>query len=177
MRWFAIPVVMFVSAWSMAATGLTAEAEKGASTEPSSAPAAATQAAEERGFRKAPPAHLEQIQGLWTRTEKTSFFSSQRIAKEIKGDVETLTTYDSDGNVLSAHTVKIKLALAGPIRVFVFSDLKYTEGPNKGKKADGTQAYIYKVVGDKFIEVWGILGDADSPIRTLRWKRQPSAAP
>jgi hypothetical protein len=172
MKWFAIPVVTFVSAWSMAATGLTAEVEKGTSTEPSSAPAAATQTDEERGFRKAPPAHLEQVQGLWTRTQKTSFFSSQRITKEIKGDVETLTTYDSDGNVLSAHTVKIKLALAGPIRVFAFSDLKYTEGPNKGEKANGTQAYIYKVAGNTFIEVWGILGDADSPIRALRWKRQ-----
>jgi hypothetical protein len=176
MRWLTIALVTFVSASSMAATGLTAEAEKGASTEPISAPAAATQTDEERGFRKAPPAHLEQVQGLWARTEKTSFFSSQRITKEIKGDVETLTTYDSDGNVLSAHTVKIKLALAGPIRVFVFSDLKYTEGPNKGEKANGTQAYIYKVAGDKFIEFWGILGDADSPVLTHRWKRQPSTA-
>ncbi len=66
-------------------------------------------------------------------------------------------------------------ALAGQIRVFAFSDLTYTEGPNKGEKANGTQAYIYKVAGDKFIEFWGILGDADSPILTHRWKRQPSA--
>lgn len=47
-----------------------------------------------------------------------------------------------------------------------------TEGPHKGHKVDGTQAYAYKVVDDTFVEMWGILGEKNTEIRTLRWRRQ-----
>ena len=36
---------------------------------------------------------------------------------------------------------------------------------------EGEFAYVYKVVGDKFIEIWGVLEDGDATIRVLEWNR------
>ena len=123
----------------------------------------------------APKEDLEQTQGLWVRTERSGLFSSHRITKQIEGDKETLTEYDSNGKVTVAHTVKVKLYRAGPIRIFTYSDMTLTEGPNKGERRETTGAYIYKIVDDKFIEIWGVLGDGDDKIRHLRWTRQKTA--
>ena len=61
----------------------------------------------------APAEDLDLVQGVWTRTERTGLFGRQRITKEIKDQVEILTTYDSRGDVSNAHTVKIGLRRAG----------------------------------------------------------------
>ena len=74
-----------------------------------------------------------------------------------------------------AHTVKVALYRLGPIRIFSYSDMVFTEGPNKGQRSETVGAYIYKVVGDTFIEIWGILGEGDDTIRELRWTRQSGA--
>jgi hypothetical protein len=120
---------------------------------------------------KAPEEDLEQIQGMWARPLQIDDSDSGRVTKEVKGNVETVTYYDNEGNVQNAHTTRIKLQRAGPIRIFAYSDVTYVAGPKEGQKAEGG-AYIYKVVDDTFIEIWGVLGDADDQIRALRWKHQ-----
>ena len=132
--------------------------------------------AEEEALGEAAPAEdLDAIQGLWVRTERVGLFGSKRTTKEVEGDAETVTYYDSKGNVERAHKVKITLRRVGPIKVFVFHDHEVTAGPDKGEKMEGSRAYIYKVVGDTFVEIWGVLGDEDQEIRVLRWKRQKAA--
>jgi hypothetical protein len=127
-----------------------------------------------RGLVPAPADDLERIQGLWTRTERTGLFAKQRVNKEVKGDTETVTYYDSSDEVASAHTVKIELYRAGPLKIFAFRDQTFTAGPNEGEKHQGPVAYVYKVVGDTFIEIWGVLEEDDSTVRVLRWTRASS---
>ena len=180
MKCLTMVFVTWAAVGTLAATVAAAEAEEGPSTDPVAERVttkeadrfAANEDGEKQGFRKAPQAHLDEIQGRWARTEKTGFLSSQKLTKEINSDSETLTTYDSQGNVVSAHKVKVKLGLAGPIRVFFFTDQEFTKGPQAGRKVKGTQAYLYKIVGDTFIEIWGVLGDGDDEIRVMRWQRQ-----
>jgi hypothetical protein len=121
----------------------------------------------------APAEDLEAIQGVWSRTERVGLFGKQRMTKEIKGDTESVTIYTSSGEVSSAHTVKVELRRAGPIKVFMFKDQTFTAGPNQGQTMDATIGYVYKVVDDTFIEIWGILEEGDAEVRVLRWKRSP----
>jgi hypothetical protein len=181
--WITLFVVLVVAARNLQPSGIAAEAEKAVEAVTESAAVSAeaspstTEDADESPFRAAPQADLDAVQGLWERTEKSGFFSSQRLTKQIRGDSETVTTHDSSGNVVSEHTVKIRLGRAGPIRVFLYSGQEFTEGPQAGTKLKGTQAYVYKVVGDTFVEIWGVLGDRDNEIRVLRWQRRAAAPP
>ena len=100
------------------------------------------------------------------------FSKPRRTTKEVKGDTETVTYYDGNGEVVRAHTAKIRLGRAGPLRTFTFYDVTYTAGPKKGQKEEGEKSYVYKVVDDTFIEIWGVLEDSDKRVRALRWKRE-----
>jgi len=132
---------------------------------------AAAEAKEELPGVEAPAEDLKAIQGLWSRKERTGLFGSRQITKQIEGDVETVTYYDYRGNVERANTVKVKLRQAGPIRLFVFTDYKVIKGPSTGYQADWERTYIYKVVDDTFVEIWGVLGDKDEELKVLRWRR------
>lgn len=114
---------------------------------------------------------LKQIQGIWVRTERSGLFSSRRITKNIQGDRETVTYYNSDGSVEHAHAVTFAVRRAGPVRIFSFSDQEMTAGPDQGKKTDARGEYVYKVVGETFVEIWGVLGDEDRDPEVLRWQR------
>ncbi len=57
------------------------------------------------------------------------------------------------------------------MRVFTYSEQEFTAGPNQGAEAGGTGAYVYKVVGDTFVEIWGVLDDTDREIEVMRWQR------
>ncbi|MHC4404798.1 MAG: M56 family metallopeptidase [Planctomycetota bacterium] len=130
----------------------------------------------------APEKDLEQIQGVWVQTTTEEgllgevLSSKPRLAKkEVKGDTETVTFYDSKGSVLRAHTAKIQLRRAGPLRVFTFYDITHLAGPKKGEKEEGPKSYVYKMVDDTFVEIWGVLEESDSRVHALRWKRDKSA--
>jgi len=43
-----------------------------------------------------------------------------------------------------------------------------------GQTEEGSKAYIYKVVDDVFVEIWGVLDESDSRVRALRWERERS---
>ena len=105
-------------------------------------------------------------------TAEGLFSKPRRTTKEVKGDTETVTYYDSKGNVLRAHTAKIRLGRTGPLKTLTFYDTTYTAGPKKGQKEEGEKSYVYKVVDDTFVEIWGVLEDSDSRVHALRWKRE-----
>ena len=121
-----------------------------------------------------PQKDLQRIQGLWVRTVPGDelFSSAGKTTKEVKGDTETVTYYDGSGTVLRSHTAKIRLQRAGPMRIFTFCDITHTAGPKEGEKEEGNKAYVYKVVDDTFVEMWGVLDDSDSRVHAIRWTRE-----
>ena len=138
-------------------------------------PETGAQPGTEPEFQPAPASDLDAIQGYWVRTERggvMELFRPRTVTKLVRGDSETLTTCDHEGNVISAHTAKIRLLRGGPIRVFSYSDLTYTAGPDAGTETGQGGVYLYKVVGDTFVEIWGVLGEEDSDPRILRWTRE-----
>jgi len=121
-------------------------------------------------------ADLTAVQGVWERTlADGSGKVVGRATKNIQGDVETITYYDNAGSVLRAHRVKIAVLREGPVRVFQYREPEIVAGPGQGEKLpDVVGRYIYKVQGDVFVEIQGVLTDEEQRAATmLEWKRLP----
>jgi hypothetical protein len=116
-------------------------------------------------------ADLAAIAGLWERSVVTPDGRTFRILKDVKDGGETLTTVDQDGRILHAHTVDIRLKREGAIRVFLFSNRRITEGPDRGRRVAGSSGYAYRVRGDELVEVHGLLDIDDGEPGVVVWKR------
>lgn len=127
-----------------------------------------------------PPAggrDLEALQGTWERAQVLPEPAGQpaqggRVVKVVKGNRETVTTYDRSGAETYAHAVDFRLERQGDVRVFTFFNREVTAGPSKGLKVAEPSSYIYRVRGDGFEEVWGFLpGQEGRELLAARWKR------
>ena len=96
----------------------------------------------------------------------------QRVVKQVGGDTETVTTYGPGGEVLSAHTAKVKLSRRGDVPVYTFYDHRITAGPEAGRSESAPRSYVYRLRGDELDEVWGLLpGQEQREIVVKRWRR------
>ena len=115
-----------------------------------------------------------QIQGTWEQQPEQGPASSprQRVVKEVKGDTETVTTYAADGKVLHAQTARIRLSRSGKVPVYTFSDRQITAGPEAGRSDAAPRSFVYRLRGDEFDEVWGLLpGQEQREVVVKRWRR------
>lgn len=120
---------------------------------------------------------LSRLQGTWELQpdEVQSSSPQQRVVKQVQGNTETVTTYGPNGQVINAHVADFRLGRRGGIPVFTFSRPRITAGPDEGETAPGGRTYIYRVQGEEFDEVWGLLpGQEQRPVEVKRWKRAAS---
>lgn len=128
--------------------------------DPPKAKAAETATAEE----------LAKVQGKWVRSMRTDS-GTFKVIKEHKGNETTVTFFDSEGNVVAAKKSQFRLEQTGKVRIFTFFNNVITAGPQKGQTDKASTSYIYRVTGDTFVEVNGLLiGDATEPV-AFTWKR------
>ncbi|MBT4866970.1 MAG: hypothetical protein HON53_17845 [Planctomycetaceae bacterium] len=116
---------------------------------------------------------LAAVQGRWERplTDNNGNVVGNAV-KEIKGDIETISYFDAAGQLRHAHKVKVKLKRLGRARLFSYTNIGITAGPNKGRKVEGGGSYLYKVEGDKFLEITNALvGEEKDELTVLTWKR------
>jgi serine/threonine protein kinase len=122
-----------------------------------------------------PKADLEQLQGKWERvsaTEGSPLGEATRVVKEINGNKEIVTWYDSNGDVLRSHSVAIKLARSGKVKTFSYSDMEMMHGPAKGQKVNVKGSFIYGLDKDTFYEANNLLEAAGAEPPSLAiWKR------
>src|SRR5689334_10450447 len=101
---------------------------------------------------------LAAVQGVWEREAPTGVdLGYQRATKDIRGNRETVTFYDADGKILRRHQVDFKLSRTGDVKVFTYSNMEVTEGDQKGTKTPQAYSYLYRVKGNQFWEVEGLL--------------------
>jgi hypothetical protein len=117
---------------------------------------------------------LQAVQGLWERPLRDQDGNVVgRATKHVQKNNETVTYYDRDGNVLHAHRVQIMLRREGGVRHFLHSPKEIIAGPEKGKKSDRGGGYIYKIEGDRFLEIRGIqIGEERERAGILVWTRK-----
>src|SRR5688572_31067519 len=83
------------------------------------------------------------LQGRWEQqAQEESGEKGQRVVKEVKGDAETVTTYDSAGKVVHGQTAKFRLRRDGPVRVYEFYNRRVTAGPEQGRFRDAPRSFI-----------------------------------
>lgn len=110
------------------------------------------------------------VQGTWMRILQTENGPIKAI-KQHKGKTTTLTFYDANGNVLAAKTSEFRLNTSGKVRIFRFFNNVATAGPQLGQSDNASKSYIYRVTGDTFFEINGLLiGDEAEPV-IFTWQR------
>ena len=113
---------------------------------------------------------LATVQGKWVRTVKTDR-GTFKVVKEHKGNETTVTWLDSEGNVVAAKKSQFRLEQTGKVRILTFFNNVITAGPQQGQTDKAPTSYIYRVTGDTFFEVNGLLiGDDTEPV-AFTWKR------
>ncbi|MDA1055513.1 MAG: hypothetical protein O3C40_34370 [Planctomycetota bacterium] len=122
--------------------------------------AAATTTAEE----------LAEVQGKWVRTMTTPS-GVFKVVKEHKGNNTTVTFMDSEGRIVEAKKSEFRLENTGKVRIFTFFNNVITAGLQKGRTDNEPHSYIYRITGDTFVEVNGLLiGDDATPV-AFTWER------
>ena len=121
---------------------------------------------------------LQLLQGTWERTRVLPGQPGPpgpqegRVVKGVKGNRETVTTYDKEGKQTYAHSVEFRLERQGNVRVFTFFNREVTAGPSKGQKVAEPASYIYRLRGDTLEEVWGFLpGQETRELLAAKWRR------
>ena len=129
------------------------------------------------GGTSSPSQDLKALQGRWERPltgDDDAHEGAARVVKEIKGNRETVTYFDDAGKPVHVTTADFKLQAAGPVNVYTFSNLKVTQGQDKGANpSDQPLSYIYRVDGDLYYEAHGLLTNspAGSTPSVVRWER------
>ena len=124
---------------------------------------------------------LSALQGRWELLPENPGGSEtprQRVVKEISGNSETVTTYGPGGQVLQAQTAQFRLSRSGPVGVYTVQNPKVTAGPSEGDATASPRrlAYVYRVRGSEFDEVWGLLpGQESREVVVKRWRRAGAA--
>jgi len=119
-----------------------------------------------------------QLQGTWEQRPEEGAGAAaantpkQRVVKQIRGDTETVTTYGPNGQVVHAQTARFRLSRSGDVPVYTFFDRRITAGPEQGRAEDASKSFVYRLRGDEFDEVWGLLpGQEQRELMIKRWKR------
>jgi len=123
---------------------------------------------------------LSGLQGTWEqRPEEGAAATSprQRVVKQVSGNNETVTTYSPDGQVVHAQAAKFRLGRSGEVPVYTFYDRRITAGPEQGRADAAPRMFVYRLRGDEFDEVWGLLpGQEQRELVIKRWRREGSTS-
>ena len=64
----------------------------------------------------------------------------------------------------------------GDVPVYTFYDRRITAGPEQGRDEGAARSYVYRLRGDEFDEVWGLLpGQEQRELVVRRWRRAGQA--
>ena len=85
-----------------------------------------------------------------------------------------LTTFDPQGNVVFQHQSNYQVGTSGQVKILTYSNVLVTAGVETGHLRPGPFSYAYRVDGDKFYEVRGLLADTPESFDVIVWERMPA---
>jgi hypothetical protein len=113
---------------------------------------------------------LASVQGKWKRTVKTDG-GILTLVKEHVGNKTTLSILDPNDGILAVKSSEFRLELDGKVRVFTYFNNLFTAGPQAGQADKAFKSYIYRVHGDTFFEIHGMLKGDSGPPTVFTWQR------
>ena len=116
------------------------------------------------------PSVAQQILGEW-EIYRTTADGKIKVVKEHRGDHTIISTYDPNGNLVYSRRSDYKIDSTGEVNIFRFSNSTILVGPNAGAKDPSEFAYLFRVEGDRFLEVTGMMADDTDEPGLKVWRR------
>ena len=145
------------------------ESDKGSSSTPESA----------RGAEIETSSIAEQIKGKWVLYRETPNGRYMTI-KVHNGTESIVTTYDPKLKEVYSHRSEYTLDDSGPVNVFTYRNKKVLTGRDAGAAVEGPVSYLFRIEGERFLEVHGMMkGDTRGPSLNVweRLKKDPIERP
>lgn len=111
------------------------------------------------------------IEGVWRRTFRDTSGRELTTTKTERAGKSTVTVRDAEGNILHEHHSDYELQRSGEVRIFKYSNRTVTRGPDAGQVDPRPRRYIYRIAGDRFYEIHGVLTDDDRRPTIFVWER------
>ncbi|QEG02038.1 hypothetical protein Mal15_61210 [Stieleria maiorica] len=112
----------------------------------------------------------ETIKGEWVLYRETPNGKYMTI-KVHRGDHTVVTTYDPNKHPIQSHRSEYRIDTSGAVPVFRYRNKVVLVGPNAGAKDERESAYIFRIDGDRFYEVHGMLPDDKGKPSLMIWQR------
>lgn len=112
----------------------------------------------------------ESVQGEWVLYRDTPKGRFMTI-KDHRGDHTVVTTYDPENRPVTSHRSDYRIDATGSVPVFRYRNKVVLIGPNAGEKDDSDSAYVFRIHGDTFYEVHGLLPDDQGKPTLIIWER------
>jgi Tol biopolymer transport system component len=119
---------------------------------------------------------LAALQGTWTTELRDDKGNTLVAVKQIEGNKEVYTLLNGQEVVLRRE-VEFRLSrLDNKVRVFTVTAVKGPDGADQRTLSGAGRSYLYKVEGDSFFEVEGLLVEGNLVAETylVRWQRKPA---
>lgn len=110
------------------------------------------------------------IAGAWERTVTTPQGAYRFVKSHLEGKT-TLHVTGPDGTVVESKTSEYRVSETDAVRIFTYFNNVVTAGPNAGRRAAGESSYIYRIDGDRFYEIHGLLKSDERPVQVIVWDR------
>ncbi len=107
----------------------------------------------ERNDDRTTKEELAKLQGGWQLILKTRN-GTIRSVKRVEGNQTTVTRFDENGAVITAHKSEFKLEITARVKIFTYFNVDTTTGRRKEPRS-----YIYTVDEDTWVEARGLLKD------------------
>ncbi len=119
----------------------------------------------------APDEDYQKLEGKWVRNYQDGKGAPLRIEQEISNKISKVKIYDRNGKRIYSHQAKFRLQRLDDLNIFTYYDLEILEGPKKGAQQKAPQPCVYRLRGDKFVLVEGIMnGDQRPTLFVVWWK-------
>ncbi len=116
------------------------------------------------------PTLAEQIRGEWVCYRDTPQGRFMTIKHHLE-DQTVVTTYDPNNTPLQSHRSEYRIESSGSVSIFRYRNKVVLIGPNVGAKDERESAYLFRIEGDRFIEVRGMLNEDRGEPSLIIWKR------
>lgn len=112
----------------------------------------------------------EQILGKWVQYRDTKQ-GRIKIIKDHRGDHTILKVYGPNGEGLYSHRSDYVVEESDSIYIFRYRNKVVLTGPKAGEKDPKESAYIFRIEGDRFLELHGMLRTDQGKPSIVIWER------
>lgn len=116
------------------------------------------------------PSIAEQIKRKWVIYRESP--QGKYMTIKVHNGLETIvTTYDPNLKVVYSHRSEYTLDDSGPVNIFTYRNKKVLVGRDAGATQEGPVSYLFRIDGERFLEVHGMMKEDTRGPSLNVWQR------